>query len=253
MIERADRGQRGHLRRVGPAARRHVRHRRERTLARARASASPTTWRKPGDVAQADADRALLDGAQPLGAGHVDGPHAHAAPPRVGHQRRRMIKAHRPVVEQRREERGGMVRLQVAAGVDEQREAGGVALGKSVERERLDAEDDLLLRLAGDAALAHAGAQLRLDGAHALDRALEAHRAAQLLGLAAGEAGRHHRHAHQLLLKQRHAERALEDRLQRRVRIGRPARARRAASRYGCTICPTIGPGRMIATSTTRS
>ena len=46
-------------------------------------------------------------------------------------------------------------------------------------------------------------------------RALEAHGAAQFFGLAAGEAGGDHRHAQQLLLKQRHAQRALQHRLER--------------------------------------
>ena len=48
---------------------------------------------------------------------------------------------------------------------------------------------------------------------------LEAHRAAQLFGLAAREPGRHHRDPQQLLLEQRHAERALEDRFERRMGI----------------------------------
>ena len=49
--------------------------------------------------------------------------------------------------------------------------------------------------------------------------ALEPERAPQLLGFAAAEPRRHHRHAQQLLLEQRHPQRALEDRLQRRMRI----------------------------------
>ena len=63
----------------------------------------------------------------------------------------------------------------------------------------------------------HAGAQLHFDFRHALFRALEAHGAAQFLGLAAREAGGDHGHAQQLLLKQRHAQRALQHRLERRV------------------------------------
>ena len=63
---------------------------------------------------------------------------------------------------------------------------------------------------AGDALARHAGAELALDRrAMRARRALEAHRAAQLLGLAAGEAGGGHRHAQELLLEERHAERAL--------------------------------------------
>ena len=63
----------------------------------------------------------------------------------------------------------------------------------------------------------HAGAQLHFDIRHALFGALEAHGAAQFFGLAAGESGRDHRHAQQLLLKQRHAQRALQHRLERGV------------------------------------
>ena len=126
-------------------------------------------------------------------------------------------------------------------------------LGEAVEREGDDAAQDLLLRVARDAARRHAVAQPLLEALHLVLRALEAHRAAQLLGLAAGEARGRHRDAQQLLLEERHAERAREDRLERRMRDSAPARARRRRFRYGCTICPVIGPGRMIATSTTRS
>jgi len=58
-----------------------------------------------------------------------------------------------------------------------------------------------------------------LDLLHPLHRALEPHRPPQLLGLAAGEVRGHHGDAQQLLLEERHAERALEDRLERRMRI----------------------------------
>ena len=57
------------------------------------------------------------------------------------------------------------------------------------------------------------------DLRHPLRRSLEAHRAAQFLRLAAGEIRDDHRHAQQLLLKQRHAERALEHRLEQRMRV----------------------------------
>ena len=99
----------------------------------------------------------------------------------------------------------------------------------------------------------HARAQLHFDIRHALFGALEAHGAAQLFGLAAGESGGDHGHAQQLLLKQRHA----------RACAAAPVRARGAGNRgasrpcrrfrYGCTILPTMGPGRMMATCTTMS
>ena len=54
---------------------------------------------------------------------------------------------------------------------------------------------------------------------HPLHGAAHSDGAAQLFGLCAGEAGNRHRHAQQLLLKERHAERALEHRFKRRMRI----------------------------------
>src|SRR5207302_1980878 len=57
------------------------------------------------------------------------------------------------------------------------------------------------------------------DLLHAPFRSLETERAPQLLRLAAAEAGGDHRHAQQLLLEQRDAERAREDRLERGMRI----------------------------------
>ena len=74
-----------------------------------------------------------------------------------------------------------------------------------------------VLRLAGDAVALHAGAQAAFDILHALLRALEAEGAAQFLGLAAGEAGGDHGHAQQLLLEERHAERAREHGFERGV------------------------------------
>ena len=54
---------------------------------------------------------------------------------------------------------------------------------------------------------------------HPLHGALESHRPAQFLGLTAGEVRRDHSDAQQLLLKERDAEGALEDRLQTGMRI----------------------------------
>ena len=65
----------------------------------------------------------------------------------------------------------------------------------------------------------HAAAQPALDLLHALLGALEPHRPAQLFGLAAGEPGRHHRHAQQLFLEERHPQRPRQDGLERRMRI----------------------------------
>ncbi len=82
-----------------------------------------------------------------------------------------------------------------------------------------DRVDDLVGRAALDPLPRHAGPQLGLDLGHAPLAALEAEGAPQLLRLGAGEAGRHHRHAEELLLEERHAQRAREDRLQARMRV----------------------------------
>jgi hypothetical protein len=65
----------------------------------------------------------------------------------------------------------------------------------------------------------HARAQPPLQVLHPLHRPPHAHRSPQLLGLRAAETRHRHRHAQQLLLKQRHAQRPLQHRFQRRMRI----------------------------------
>src|SRR5206468_4469099 len=77
------------------------------------------------------------------------------------------------------------------------------ALREPVERERRDLPDDLVLRGAGDPAPRHAGAEPRLDRAHARLGALEAHGAAELLGLPAREARDRHGDAQALPLAER--------------------------------------------------
>ena len=115
---------------------------------------------QPVDVAQADADGAVvLDHAVPLRRLHVDRPEAHAVALRVLDQRRRVVEPHRLVVEERGIERAREVGLQIGAGVDDQREAGGVRLGEAVERERRDGQDDRVGGGAGDAVAGHALAQ----------------------------------------------------------------------------------------------
>ena len=91
---------------------------------------------------------------------------------------------------------------------------------KSVQRERRDRADDLLGGGAVDALARHARAKLRLHVGHEALAALEAERAPEILGLGGGEARRHHRHPQELLLEERHPERALEDGLEARVGIG---------------------------------
>src|SRR6185436_9649808 len=92
-------------------------------------------------------------------------------------------------------------------------------LRKTIERERGDRVDDLFGGGTVDSLTRHARAQLRLDLGHEALAPLEAERAPQLLRLRRCEAGGHHRHLQELLLEERHAERATEDRLEARMRI----------------------------------
>ncbi len=139
---------------------------------------------------------------------------------RVLHQGERVVEAHGLVVEQRAHEDRGVVGLQVGARVGDEREAGRVRLGKAVEGEGGDGADDGVRVLAHDPVALHALPKPALDVLHALLRALEAHGAPQLLGFAAGEAGHGHGDPQELLLEERHPERSLQDRLERRVRVG---------------------------------
>ena len=64
--------------------------------------------------------------------------HLDAVLPRIAHDLRRGIEAHRLAVEQRRSEDRGVVALQPGRDIDEQREGGGVAFGKAIFAEALD-------------------------------------------------------------------------------------------------------------------
>ena len=68
----------------------------------------------------------------------VDRPHLDAMLLRVAHELRRRIKAHRLAVEQRRGEHIGVMAFDPGRGIDQDREARGVAFGKAVFAEALD-------------------------------------------------------------------------------------------------------------------
>jgi hypothetical protein len=113
------------------------------------------------------------------------------------------IKSHGLVVEQRGGEGGQVVAFQIGAGIGDEREAGGVRFGESVEREGSDGENNFFLRVVRDFILRHAGTQPGFDFFHARLRAFEAHGAAQFFGFASGEVGGDHGEAQQLFLKER--------------------------------------------------
>ena len=112
-----------------------------------------------------------------------------------------------------------MVALQIRRGVGDQRERRGVGLGKAIERERGNVEDDLIFGFAREALATHAFAQPLFDLGHPLRRTFEAHRAAELFRFTAGEARCDHRDPKQLLLEQRDAQGSFQDRLEGGVGI----------------------------------
>ena len=123
-------------------------------------------------------------------------------------QLRGRVEAHRLAVQQRGEEGRGREALEPGRGIHQQREAGGVGFGKAVAAEALD----LLAQALGEVGVV---AVVRQPVEQLLAVALElalappgTHRAAQLVGLAAGKVGRDHRELHHLLLEDRHAQRA---------------------------------------------
>jgi hypothetical protein len=106
---------------------------------------------------------------------------------------------------------------------------------KSVQRERSNRQRDLIGSLTGNALSRHPLAQLHFDLLHPPFRSLEPQRATQFFRLPSRETRRHHRNPQQLLLKQRHAERALQNRLERGMRILHRLTSR-APIKNGCTI-----------------
>ena len=144
---------------------------------------------------------------------------AHAVTLRVLHDLRRRVEAHRLAVDQRRGERRRLVLLEPRRDVDQQREARGVRFGKAVFAEAEDLLEDPARELLGVAALAHAADQPLLEGAEPALALPRRHRPPQLVGLARREARGDDRELHDLLLEDRHAERALEHALDLVARV----------------------------------
>ena len=128
----------------------------------------------------------------------------------VSYQLRRGIEAHRLAVEQAGEEGIGVVALEPAAGVGEEREAGGVALGEAVFAEAFDLLEDALGEVPVVAVLRHAVDEIVMEFADVAAALPRGHRAAQPVGLALGEVGREDGDLHHLLLEDGHAFRASE-------------------------------------------
>ncbi len=88
-------------------------------------------------------------------------------PLEILHQRSGRIEPHRLAIQQRRQERRGVVRLQVGAGIHKQGKTGCVRFGKAIQRKRGDRTHDTLFRLPLNAVGAQAHAELGFDGFHA--------------------------------------------------------------------------------------
>ncbi len=125
---------------------------------------------------------------------------------RIAHDLRRGIEAHRLAVEQRRGEHVGIAALHPGRGIDEQREARGMAFGKAVFAEAFDLAEAALGEIAGIAAPRHAFDELVAEILDGADPAERRHGAAQLVRFGGREAGGDDRDAHRLLLEQRHAD-----------------------------------------------
>ena len=101
----------------------------------------------------------FLQRAIPVAGGDVDGAHLDAVAAGVLHELAGGVEAQRLAVEHGGQEGGGLVALEPAAHVHQQRKAGGVALGEAVFAEAFDLLEDALGELCGVAALDHAADQ----------------------------------------------------------------------------------------------
>ena len=144
--------------------------------------------------------------------------HLDPVPPGVVDQRLRRVEAHRLGVEQRRAERRRVVALEPGADVDQVREADRVALREAVARERAQLRVEIVGERAVDPVGGHPLVEAVPHLLHLLDRPFRAHRPAQFVRLQRGEPGRVHRELHELLLKERHAQRLLQRPAHRLVR-----------------------------------
>src|SRR5450631_986352 len=94
-----------------------------------------------------------LEGTVPITRVHPHGQNVDAVPLDVFHDRSRRVKAHRLTIDESSRERGRVMHLEPGAPVNEQSEAGRVALGESILAETLDRFVQALAELRRDAVL----------------------------------------------------------------------------------------------------
>ena len=184
-----------------------------RTEAVHRAQAEAHRWGRVRTVAG-------LERVVPPAPRHIHRVHPHAVALRILDERPRCVEPHRLRVEHRAEEFRRVVVPQVGARVHQEREARRMALGEAVVGEGVDLVVDALRDVGGDPVARHPVDHPLCDRRHPLAAPLVPHRLAELVGLPRREPRRRDRYLHPLLLEERHAERAPQDRLERGVRIG---------------------------------
>ena len=151
--------------------------------------------------------------AEPIRALHVDGAHAQAVTLRILDQHGGRVKAHRLIVEHGAGEGCKVMHLEVGRCIGDERKACRMRLREAIHCKRCNALYDVVLR-SGAMPLPVMPERKRPSKIfHALHGAAHPHGAAQLFGLGSGKAGNHHCHAQKLLLKERHTQCALQDRL----------------------------------------
>jgi hypothetical protein len=133
----------------------------------------------------------------------------------VAHDLGRRVEAHGLRVQQRAGEDAGVVALEPGRGIDQQREAGGVAFGEAVGAEALDLGKAALGEILVVAVRAHAAQEAGAELADVAVLLEGGERAAQAVGLLRGEARADDGDLHRLFLEQRHAQRLAQHLAQR--------------------------------------
>src|SRR5579883_517793 len=132
-------------------------------------------------------------------------PHLHTMIPGVAHQLSRLVEAHGLAVQDGASEDCRITAFEPGRGIDEQREAGGMAFGKAIFTEPLDLREAAFGEIALIAIVDHADNEALLQSVNRAGMAEGRHRAAQLIGLLRREACGDHGDLHRLLLEERYA------------------------------------------------
>ena len=158
--------------------------------------------------------RSRLQRAIPIRQVHIDVAHGDAVFAGVAHELRGRVEAERLAIEHGGAEDIGIAAFDPARGIDQQRETGGVALGKAIFAKALDLTKAPLGEVALIASRRHAFDHLGLEALDRADAPEGRHGAAQFIGFGGGEAGGDNGDFHRLFLKQWHAQRLAQDAFQ---------------------------------------